>query len=306
MTPGRSDRARHIGNYRLPVVLVAFVLVLLAAASFAAGIAASRTSDTLVYVSIAFSLGAFVILALASFRARQADRETSEEGPAVAPRRIEESEAHAGPLLGSLDPTQLDMTPSWRRQTRPRTRAAEAIVEDDLDAQLENEEDEADFEVPVAAVTPGAAGEDEFSWALHDDDLAARQQEREAPPIYAPPLEQPTAAFTLEGDDERDADVLDVEGPEEAPAAATDGSFFDEYDDLTAAEIVPFLRALDLEGLKWVHQRERAGAKRATVMTQVEQLIVERGGRTTAPRKRAAAKKAAPARRAAKKSTRRR
>jgi hypothetical protein len=288
----------------LAVVLVAFVLVLLAAASFAAGIAASRTSDTLVYVSIVFSLGAFVILAVASFRARQAEREAPEEGPAVAPRRIAESEAHAGPLLGGLDATQLDMTPSWRRQPRARTPMSEVADEEELDAQLENEEDEADFEVPVEAVTPRAAGEDEFAWALHDDDLEARQQEREAPPIYVPPLEQPTVAYAPEEDEEDEADVLDVEEPEEAPTS-TDGSFFDEYDDLTAAEIVPFLRALDLEGLKWVYQRERAGAKRATVMTQVEQLIVERGGLTTAPRKRAAAKKAAPARRA-RKSTRRR
>jgi hypothetical protein len=115
-------------------------------------------------------------------------------------------------------------------------------------------------------------------------------------------------AFVPEDDEVDEADVLDVEEPEEPPAAATEGSFFDEYDDLTAAEIVPFLHALDLEGLKWVLQRERAGAKRATVMTQVEQVIVKRGGRTTAPRKRGAAKakKAAPARRAAKKSTRRR
>src|SRR5205085_5470396 len=128
----------HGSSYGLPVVLVAFVLVLLAAASFAAGIAASRTSDTLVYISIAFSLGAFVILAVASFRARQAARETPDDRLAAAPRRIVESEAHAGPLLGSLDPTQLDMTPSWRRQARPRTRASEAAVDDDVEAQLEN------------------------------------------------------------------------------------------------------------------------------------------------------------------------
>jgi len=56
----------------LAVVLVAFVLVLLAAATFAAGIAASRTSDALVYLSIAFSLGAFLVLTVASLRARQA------------------------------------------------------------------------------------------------------------------------------------------------------------------------------------------------------------------------------------------
>jgi len=286
------------------VVLVAFLLVLLAAASFAAGIAASRTSDTLVFVSIAFSLGAFVILAVASFRARQAARETPDDRLAAAPRRIVESEAHAGPLLGSLDPTQLDMTPSWRRQARPRTRASEAAVDDDVEAQLENEEDEADFEVPADAMAPGAAREDEFAWALHDDDLEARQREREAPPIYVPPLERPTVASAPE-EDADEADVLDVEEPEEEPAASSDGSFFDEYDDLTAAEIVPFLRALDLEGLKWVRRRERAGAKRATVMTQVDQLIAERGGRTAAPRKRAAAKKAAPAR-GARKRTRKR
>ena len=96
-----------------------------------------------------------------------------------------------------------------------------------------------------------------------------------------------------------------------------EGSFFDEYDDLTAAEILPFLAALDLEGLEWVRARERSGAKRATVVNQVEELIAEQGGRrsTASTRKRTTAKtttkttakkKAAPAKRAAKKSTRRR
>ena len=72
------------------MVLVAFVLVLLAAATFAAGIAASRTSDALVYLSIAFSLAAFVVLAVASLRARQAAREAPEEGLPSQPtqRRI--------------------------------------------------------------------------------------------------------------------------------------------------------------------------------------------------------------------------
>src|SRR5207237_2122082 len=95
------------GSYRLPVVIVAFVLVLLAAVSFAVGIAASRTSDTLVYLSILFSIGAFVTLAIASFRARQADRAAPAEDWVAAPtpaptptRTIDETEAHAGPLLG--------------------------------------------------------------------------------------------------------------------------------------------------------------------------------------------------------------
>jgi len=285
------------------VVLVAFVLVLLAAASFAAGIAASRTSDTLVYLSIAFSLAAFVMLAIASVRARQARRDAPvDEFDAAPTRTLDETEAHAGPLLGGLDPTQLDMTPTWRRQGRRRPEpdpvfADEAEPEDeDLDAQLENEEDEADFEVPIEPVAAGR-GPDELWWGRDDD------RDRDE-----------TAAFDVTLDQFQDDDIgLDIPEPEPEPEADADGSFYDQYDDLTAAEILPFLRALDLEGLEWVRDRERSGAKRATVVNQVEQLIVELGGRpsATSTRKRstakkAAAKKAAPARRATKKSTRRR
>jgi len=294
------------------VVLVAFVLVLLAAASFAVGIAASRTSDTLVYLSIFFSLGAFVTLAIASFRARQAERDAPAGDRVTTPMRsIEETEAHAGPLLGGLDPTQLDLTPSWRRKSerRPAPDPVFDEFEDEaLDDQLENEEDEADFEVPVEPVAVRAPV-DEFRWGLHDAD------------------EEPTATFTpsLHDDDVDEDDELDIPEPEpETESELTaEGSFFDEYDDLTAAEILPFLRALDLEGLKWVRARERSGAKRATVVNQVEQLILDHGGRpstastrkkTTAKKaaakkaaaKKAAAKKAAPARRTVKKSTRRR
>jgi len=278
------------------------VLVLLAAASFAAGIAASRTSDTLVYLSIFFSLAAFVVLAIASLRARQAEREAVDVEP-VSARALEETEAHAGALVGGLDESQLDMTPSWQRESRLRWETAldddeEEEDEDDeeLEAQLENEEDEADFEVPVAPVAAGRI--DEFRWAEDDEE------------------EEPTAAFTPafeaeepeEADefDEFDAlDVLDIPEPEPAEEL----SFFDEYDDLTAAEILPTLRELDLEGLEWVRTRERSGANRTTVLTQVEKLIVDQGGKASRPttRKRSPAKKkAAPARRAAKKSTRRR
>ena len=322
------------------MVLVAFVLVLLAAVSFAVGIAASRTSDTLVYLSILFSLGAFVTLAIASFRARQAEREAPVEDwvatpartPAPAPARtstsvrtIDETEAHAGPLLGGLDPTQLDLSPSWRRKgdRLPGADPALDAVEDEaLEEQLEHEEDEADFEVPLEPVAVNAPV-DEFRWGVEDAD------------------EEPTAAYPVsrlddyddydevDEDDELDEDE-DLEIPELEPELepSGEGSFFDEYDDLTAAEILPFLRALDLEGLKWVRARERSGAKRATVVNQVEELIREQGGRSstastrkttsakktttkkTAAKKTAAkkttAKKAAPARRTTKKSTRRR
>jgi len=279
------------------------VLVLLAAASFAAGIAASRTSDVLVYLSIAFSLAAFVMLAIASLRARQARKDAPvDEFVAVPTRAVERTEAHAGPLLGGLDPTQLDMTPTWRRQGR-RQPAADPVITDadeedeDLEAQLENEEDEADFEVPAQPVAAGL-GPDEFWWGRDDED---RQDD--------------TAAFDVTLHEFEDDDSgLDVADPEPQPEEEdAEGSFYDQYDDLTAAEILPFLRALDLEGLEWVRDRERNGAKRATVVNQVEQLILDHGGRpapsSTRKRsttKRAAAKKASPAKRTANKSTRRR
>lgn len=300
------------------MVLVAFVLVLLAAASFAAGIAASRTSDTLVYISIFFSLAAFVTLAIASLRARRAAGDGPPGGwssePTRATRTIDETEAHAGPLLGGLDPTQLDMTPSWRRQRRePWELNDDAVGEDDedelLEEQLEHEEDEADFEVPVEPVAAAPAVED-LGWGLEDErdqegDEGEDERDRTAafPPAFHEELDEP--------DELDDDDILDIPEPDLEPEPTAEGSFFDEYDDLTAAEILPFLRALDLEGLEWVRARERSGAKRTTVVKQVEQLIVEQGGRRGAAtsRKRTPAKKAAPARRAAKsakKSTRRR
>jgi hypothetical protein len=288
------------------VVLVAFVLVLLAAASFAAGIAASRTSDTLVYVSIIFSIAAFVVLAIASLRARRAEREGGGAGWAPQPvRTIDETEAHAGPLLGGLDPTQLDMTPSWTRQGRRRWEVTDPDfneADEVLEEQLENEEDEADFEVPVEPVA--AAGRaDEFRWGLDDD-----EEDRQRTAVFTPAIEDDEFD---DDDDVLDLPELEAEAEAEAeaePEVSDEDSFFDEYDDLTAAEILPVLRALDLEGLEWVRARERSGAKRVTVLNQVEDLIVQQGGRATrtSTRKRTTAKKAAPARRAAKKSTRRR
>ena len=114
----------------------------------------------------------------------------------------------------------------------------------------------------------------------------------------------PTRDVTL--DQFQDDDTgLDIPEPEPEPDADADGSFYDQYDDLTAAEILPFLRALDLEGLEWVRDRERAGAKRATVVNQVEQLIGEQGGRRPAAstRKKSTAKRTTAKKSTAKRST---
>ena len=161
------------------MVVVAFVLVLAAAASFAAGIATSRTSDTLVYFSIACSLAAFVILAAASVRVRRslrggAEPQAAAEAEWTSRVRSLETEAATGPLLEGLDETQLDMDPSWRRQARERWR--EEVLpgqgldddEDDPLGALEAEETEADAEVPVEPVVLEASVIERQAWVVGD------------------------------------------------------------------------------------------------------------------------------------------
>jgi hypothetical protein len=292
------------------VVLVAFVLVLAAAASFAAGIATSRTSDTLVYVSIVFSLIAFVILAVASMRAREAGRVVLDERLPDDSRTsrtgtVLETEAAAGPLLDSLDETQLDMAPSWRRQARERWREEEVALddddvddfEDDLERALEAEEDDADAEVPVEAPLPAEP-------LLLEATVIARRDWQTAVEPYGSDRGQETAAHDFELDhdldladddldpEDDDFDALDV--PEYEPLAAVAGEVdpIEDYDDLTAAEILPELHDLELDELHWVERREQTGAKRATVLVQVARLIADAGGRA-APAARKAAKKTA-------------
>ena len=304
------------------VVLVAFVLVLLAAATFAAGIAASRTSDTLVYLSILFSLAAFVVLAIASLRARQARREES-DAASIGP--IDETELDAGSLAGGRDEDRVETAraeaaPAWRPRTGllwddtylvDKDEESEEGEDEALDAQLENEEDEADYEVPVEPLVAAGGADDRGRGDVrrrHDDAL------------------EPTLAHSTMLEEFGELDEFDFEGesaldvPEEPeaepepefeeaePEEAAEGSFFDDYDDLTAAEILPVLGTLNPSGLRWVRGRERSGANRVTVLGQVEKLIAGTVGSAPrpAPRKRAPATKAAPARRAAKKSTKRR
>jgi hypothetical protein len=326
------------GRYRGDVVLVAFVLVLAAAASFAAGIATSRTSDTLVYVSIVFSLIAFVILAVASMRAREAgrvvlDERLPDDDWTSRSGGVMETEAAAGPLLDSLDETQLDMAPSWRRQARERWREEEVglgdddvdDVDDDLERALEAEEDDADAEVPVEALPPAEP-------LLLEATVIARRDWQTPVEPYGPDPGQETAAHDLVLDDDLDlglGDDLDLEDdeldaldvPDYEPLAAVAGEVdpIEDYDDLTAAEIVPQLHDLELDELQWVQRREQTGAKRATVLVQVGQLIADAGGggapapaakktarKTTAgrsPAKRATAKKKTPAKKSSAKKS---
>ena len=310
---------------------MAFVLVLLAAATFAAGIAASRTSDTLVYLSILFSLAAFVVLAIASLRARQARHEES-DAASIGP--IDGTELDAGSLAEGRDEDRVETAraeaaPAWRPRTGllwddtylvDRDEESEESEDEALDAQLEDEEDEADYEVPVEPLV-AAGGPD--AGRRHDDALEPTlahstmlegfgeldEFDFEDESVLDVP-EEPEAEPEpeLEEAEPEDAEPEDAEPEDAEPEEAAEGSFFDDYDDLTAAEILPVLGSLKPSGLRWVRGRERSGANRVTVLNQIDKLIAGTGGSAPrpAPRKRAPATKAAPARRAAKKSTKRR
>ncbi|MBV8560121.1 MAG: hypothetical protein JO050_05070 [Acidimicrobiia bacterium] len=309
------------------MVLVAFVLVLLAAATFAAGIAASRTSDALVYLSILFSLAAFVVLAIASLRARQARHEES-DAASIGP--IDETELDAGSLTEGRDEDRVETAraeaaPAWRPRTGllwddtylvDRDEESEESEDEALDAQLEDEEDEADYEVPVEPLVAAGGADDRGRGDVrrrHDDalepTLAHSTMLEEFGELDEFDFEGESALDVPEEPDAEPEPELEEAEPEDAEAEeAAEGSFFDDYDDLTAAEILPVLGTLDPSGLRWVRGRERSGANRVTVLNQVEKLIADTGGSAPrpAPRKRAPATKAAPARRAAKKSTKRR
>jgi hypothetical protein len=280
------------------VVLVAFVLVLAAAASFAAGIATSRTSDTLVYVSIVFSLIAFVILAVASMRAREAGRVveggTEPEDERMVRARTLDTDVATGPLLDSLDETQLDMAPSWRRQARERWREDEVALsdvddevdglddfDDDLERALEAEEAEADGEVPLEAPLPAEP-------LVLEATVIDRRDWQTAVEPYGPEDGEETAAHELVLDDDLDIDgdidlddALDVPEYEPVPGIAGEVDPIEDYDDLTAAEILPQLHDLELDELQWVERRERTGAKRAGVLIHVGELIIDAGGQAT-------------------------
>jgi hypothetical protein len=247
------------------------------------------------------SLTAFVILALASVRARQAGRLVEEPAPdpdwTARVEAVEPAPAPApAPLLDSLDETQLDMAPSWRRQARERWRADDVALghddfDDVLEPELEAEEEAADAEVPAEPVLPAEP-------LVLEATVIERRDWRSAPERYGfdeedddeEPALASSAIDDLFADDDGYAG-LDV--PEYEDAAQGELDPIEDYDDLTAAEIVPQLHDLELVDLQWVEQRERTGAKRTTVLARVQQLIVDAGGRATPSRstKRATATK---------------
>jgi hypothetical protein len=281
------------------VVLVAFCLVLAAAASFAAGIAMSRTSDTLVYLSIAFSVCAFVVLAIASVRSRSAGPRAQPDDFATARLRALEADEDADEVLADevvaeegIETAESELAPSWKQDARRSWRSSVPADDRDLDG-TEDEADEHD----------GADDLDDLEEAFRLDPLevdegAFEELEEEGEIVPDP---EPEAAVGPHGDP-LEHDVLDVLEPD--PAVDEELLYpIEDYDDLTAAEIVPLLASLALDELEWVWRRESTGGERTTVLTKVEHLIVQRGGTVPTPKKSSAGR--APAKKSRRRTSKR-
>ncbi|HKN37636.1 MAG TPA: hypothetical protein VJ456_00855, partial [Acidimicrobiia bacterium] len=102
-----------------------------------------------------------------------------------------------------------------------------------------------------------------------------------------------------------DVDLTDDEVPPVYAADDVDDDLrdpIDDYDDLTAAEILPQLKALDAAELQWVWDRESSGGNRPAILAQVERLMVSSGGTSPAPARRAPATRPATKKAATKKA----
>jgi hypothetical protein len=309
------------------VVLLSFLLVLAAAVTLVIGLLNGGLG--LIYLSIACSLGAGIVLALAVMRSRPR-AVPALGGPAPIAGGWGDEEPTA---VSSKSVRRQEAAPAWDGQaTAPFDETTFPIagydglkVTDILPLLPELEQDELD---QVRAHEAGAKNRSrilgriemltsEASW-----DAPAEDWEPEPAPARAERSATRTAtsrraAATIV---EEDLDVADDGDFDEYDDAAGDddddfddddfGDDFDDdvfpiadYDELKVGEIMPLLPELDDDELDMVRDRESRGQARAMIIGRIDRL---HGGPPAAAAKRApAAKKTAATRRpsAAKKTT---
>jgi hypothetical protein len=308
------------------VVLLSFLLVLAAAVTLVIGLLNGGLG--LIYLSIACSLGAGIVLALAVVRSRPravpalggpapiAGGWGDEEPTAVSPRGVRRQEAAPG-WGGQAT------APAFDETSFPIAGYDGLKVTDILPLLPELEQDELEL---VRAHEAGAKnrsrilGRIEMLTAEASWDAPAEDWEPEAAPARAERSVTRTAASRRAAATivEDDLDVDDEMGFDDFDDAAGDDDDFDDdtfdddfdddvfpiadYDDLKVGEIMPLLPELDDDELDMVREREARGQARAMIISRIDRL---HGGPPAAPAKRAPAKKTTAAKRpsAAKKTT---
>ena len=281
------------------MLLVSFLLVIVATIFLLSGLFLTDSLG-LIFVSIACSALAGIVLVLAVMKSKPRPSTSAAEGEGQVPataglaeesadgrgapaRRAQSSEfpidnydslevVEVLPLLGDLEPAQLEMV----RQREASGRAHPWILAR-VDALLEAE---AEADTSEHAWAPGPIGTSGQQRSLLDDDDEIVEVEPDDSD-WATPRESDWAASDFPLDSGSDFD--DLSGARDFP--------IDRYDELRVTEILPLLTNLDAEDLKMVREEEAAGKARASILARIDGLL----GRSAAGRGSTAAKRPAGA-----------
>ena len=298
------------------LVLVSFGLVLLATILLVVGLL-NDDGLTLIYLSIAASAAAAVVLYVAFRKAKPQTASDSAAAPApladdIAPMPVDETAA-VPVVEDEAAPTAPAPTPE------PESAPAAPSVDADEDWMADADwEDDGVVDFPIADYDDLTVAEimpllpqlysDEI------DDVIAREQSGKNRSTIIQRLEElkqtGTEADAAEAAAETEvADDAPAPAPTPAPAPAAtslldddedDAYFFPiaDYDALSVSQITPLLPQLEGDELEEVRAREVSGAGRKTILNEIDRLL----GGAPAPAPAAAPAKKSPAKKAARKA----
>ena len=298
------------------LVLVSFGLVLLATILLVVGLL-NDDGLTLIYLSIAASAAAAVVLYVAFRKAKPKTASDSAAAPApladdIAPTPVDETAA-VPVVEDEAPPTAPAATPE------PESAPAASSVDADEDWMADADwEDDGVVDFPIADYDDLTVAEimpllpqlysDEI------DDVIAREQSGKNRSTIIQRLEElkqtGTEADAAEAAAETEAaDDAPAWGREPAPAPAAtslldddedDAYFFPiaDYDALSVSQITPLLPQLEGDELEEVRAREVSGAGRKTILNEIDRLL----GGAPAPAPAATPAKKSPAKKAARKT----
>ncbi|MDE0803470.1 MAG: hypothetical protein OSA99_09115 [Acidimicrobiales bacterium] len=313
------------------LVLVSFGLVLLATILLVVGLL-NDDGLTLIYLSIAASATAAVVLYVAFRMARPKKDPDAASAPAplsedIAPTPIDDTTAVAAVVSPDAPPVA-----EPEPEAEPVAVATAAPSDDEWMADADWEEDEV-VDFPIADYDALTVGEimpllpQLYSDEL--DDVIERESAGKNRSTILSRLEELKEIGT-DADAAEQAAASEVEttpAPAPVPAAPVteaaedddaddDGFFFPiaDYDNLSVSQITPLLSQLEADELDEVRERELAGAGRKTILTEIDRLAdgsspeaptpapatrTKTAAKKTPAKKKAAAKKA-PAKKATK------
>ena len=289
------------------MVLVSFVLVVVAAIALVIGLLQSGLG--IIYVSIACSVAAGVVLVVAVLRGRPEARPGAAPAPGPAPQsapppappEAETTRVSAAPPPPPPPPSEPEREPAMAGAGRGGAGTAVASDRTEQLQQVEIEEAVAtddgfpihDYEklrateiLPMLAELDEdqlqavrrreQAGKNRFMILSRiDDELQAREGEGWDADDEGWAEDEPTAAPPPEAAAEPEPE------PEPAPVAgavlvgpAGDGAFpIPDYDNLRALEILGRLSDLSSDELQAVRRREEGGARRAMILNRIDRLL---------------------------------